>query len=64
MVLQPFAAGGNRSYSEFWAVISGPRYPGYFTLIVAPEPFVMWAVENVLSTGGGIGAHILLQTLP
>jgi hypothetical protein len=27
----PFAAGGNRSYLEFWAVTGGRRYPGYFT---------------------------------
>jgi hypothetical protein len=29
MVPQLFAAGGNRSYSEFWAIIDGLRYPGY-----------------------------------
>jgi hypothetical protein len=29
MVLQLFAAGGNRSYQEFWAVTSDPQYPGY-----------------------------------
>jgi hypothetical protein len=29
MVLQPFAAGGNRSYQEFWAVTGGRRYLGY-----------------------------------
>jgi hypothetical protein len=29
MVPQPFAAGGNRSYLEFWAITGGLRYPGY-----------------------------------
>jgi hypothetical protein len=29
MVIQPFAAGGNRSYPKFWAITGGPRYPGY-----------------------------------
>jgi hypothetical protein len=28
MVPQPFAAGGNQSYPEFWAVIGGPWYRG------------------------------------
>jgi hypothetical protein len=32
MAPQSFAAGGNRSYLEFWAVTDGPRYPGYITL--------------------------------
>jgi hypothetical protein len=27
VVPQLFAAGGNRSYQEFWAITSGPRYP-------------------------------------
>jgi hypothetical protein len=29
MVPQPFAAGGNRSYPEFWAVTGAPQYLGY-----------------------------------
>jgi hypothetical protein len=29
MVPQPFTAGGNQSYPEFWVVTDGPRYPGY-----------------------------------
>jgi hypothetical protein len=32
MVPQPFAAEANRSYLEFGALTSGPRYPGYITL--------------------------------
>jgi hypothetical protein len=32
LVPQPFAAEGNRSYLEFWAITGGPRYPGYITL--------------------------------
>jgi hypothetical protein len=31
MVPQPFAARGNRSYPEFWAITGNPRYPGYKT---------------------------------
>jgi hypothetical protein len=34
MVPQPFAAGGNRSYLDFWAVTDDPQYPGYKTPIV------------------------------
>jgi hypothetical protein len=30
-VPQPFVAGGNRSYLEFWAVTDIPQYPGYIT---------------------------------
>jgi hypothetical protein len=29
MVPQPFTAGRNRSYPEFWAITSGLRNPGY-----------------------------------
>jgi hypothetical protein len=60
MVPQLFAAGGNRSYLEFWAVISGPRYPGYKTLIEAPEPTVEWLVRAFHSAGGGLGTHMLM----
>jgi hypothetical protein len=63
MVPQPFATGGNQLYPEFWVVISSPRYPRYFTSIVATKPFVEQAVKNVLSTGGIIGAHTLLWAL-
>jgi hypothetical protein len=33
MVLQSFAAGGNRSYLEFWVITGSPWYPGYITPI-------------------------------
>jgi hypothetical protein len=29
MVPQPFAAGRNQTYSEFWVITSSPCYPGY-----------------------------------
>jgi hypothetical protein len=29
MVPQPFAVGGNRSYTEFWAISGNRWYPGY-----------------------------------
>jgi hypothetical protein len=35
LVPQPFAAGGNRLYLEFWAITGGPRYSGYITPTVA-----------------------------
>jgi hypothetical protein len=64
MVPQPFAAGGNRSYPEFWAVTGGLRYPGYITLIVAPEP----SVERVTRAGHSMvdrtGTHMVLSALP
>jgi hypothetical protein len=47
MVPQSFAARENRSYPEFWAVTGDSWYPGYFTLIVAPEP----SVEQVARVG-------------
>jgi hypothetical protein len=37
---------------------------GYFTLIVAPVPSVERVAKNAPSMGGGIGAHMPLQTLP
>jgi hypothetical protein len=60
MIPQPFTDGGNMSYLEFWAVTSGPLYPGYKTLTVALEPSIDWAVETILSAGGRIGTHMLL----
>jgi hypothetical protein len=37
MVPQPFVAGVNRSYLEFWAVIAGPWYPGIFLQLSPPS---------------------------
>jgi hypothetical protein len=51
MVPQPFSAIGYWSYLEFWAVTSSPRYLGYQTLIVAPEPSVKTVAEIAHSTG-------------
>jgi hypothetical protein len=31
VVSQPFSAGENRSYLNFWAITGDPRYPGYKT---------------------------------
>jgi hypothetical protein len=64
MISHPFATRGNRPYLEFWAVISDMCYPRYFPPTVAPEPSVERVVKNVLSTGGGIGGHMLLWPLP
>jgi hypothetical protein len=44
-----------------WAVTSVPRYPGYKTPIVAPDPFVEWVVRADRSTGGRVGTHMLLR---
>jgi hypothetical protein len=60
MIPQPFATGGNRSYLEFWVVTGSPRYSGYFTPTIAPEPSVERVVKNILSMGGRIGAYVAL----
>jgi hypothetical protein len=60
MVPQPFATGGKWSYLEFWVVTSDPRYPGYKTPTVAPEPSIERVAEAVCSTGGRIGTHMVL----
>jgi hypothetical protein len=60
MVPQPFVDVGNYLYPDLWVIISGPRYPGYKTLTVAPEPSVERAAKTILSTGGRIGTHMLL----
>jgi hypothetical protein len=39
MVPQPFAARGNRSYLEFWAIIDGPRYLGVLDPDSSPRSF-------------------------
>jgi hypothetical protein len=64
LVLQSFAARGNRAVSRFFgAVTSNPWYPGYKTSIVAPEPFVERVAGDVHSIGGRIGTHMSLQVL-
>jgi hypothetical protein len=51
MVLQSFVGGGNWSYLKLWVVADVPRYSGYQTPTVAPEPFVERVDEAVLSMG-------------
>jgi hypothetical protein len=63
MVLQPFAARGNRSYPEFWAVTGGLRYPGYITSTVATKPSIERVAEASHSTVGGTGTHMVLWLL-
>jgi hypothetical protein len=53
--------GVSRARLRGWAVTSVPRYPGYRTPTVAPEPFVKRVGGAVRSTGGRIGIHMLLQ---
>jgi hypothetical protein len=38
--------------------------PGYFTTIVANVPSIERVAKNIPSVGGGMGAHMLLWTLP
>jgi hypothetical protein len=64
MALQPFAAGGNRSYPKFWDVTGDPRYSVYYTSIVALEPSVEWVARAGHSTVGRIGTHMLLRVPP
>jgi hypothetical protein len=63
VVPQSFVAGGDRPYLGFWAVTSNPRYPGYKTAIVAPEPSVEQVVKVGHLMGGRIGTHMMLQVL-
>jgi hypothetical protein len=60
MVHQSFAAGGNRSYLEFWVITGDPWYRGYWTPTVAPEPSIERVDEVGHSTVGRIGTHMLL----
>jgi hypothetical protein len=64
MVLQPFAVGGNGPYQEFWAIIGGPRYLGYITLIVSSEPSVERVAGACHSTVGRTCTHMVLWALP
>jgi hypothetical protein len=43
-----------------WAVTGVPRYPGYKTPKVAPEPFVERMARVIRSMGGRISTHMLL----
>jgi hypothetical protein len=61
MVPQPFAARENWLYLEFWAVISDPWYPGYWTLTVAPEPLSRGWPESV--THGGQNRYSCVTTI-
>jgi hypothetical protein len=64
MVPLSFATGGNRSYSEFGAVTGGPRYLGYITPTVAPEPYIERVAGVDHSTVGGMGTHMILWAVP
>jgi hypothetical protein len=61
---QLFAAGGNQSYPDSWAITDGPRYSGYNILTLSPEPSIKRVAGAVHSTRGRIGTHALLWLLP
>jgi hypothetical protein len=63
MVPQPFTTEGNRLYPEFWAITDGLQYPGYITLIVAPEPFVERVAGAGHSMVDGTCTHMVLWEL-
>jgi hypothetical protein len=52
--------GVSRARLQGWAITDAPRYPGYKTPIVAPEPFIEWVARAVHSTEGKISTHMLL----
>jgi hypothetical protein len=64
VVPQPFVGGGNWSYLDLWAVTGDPRYLGYKTLIIAPEPSVERAARAIHLTGCRICTHIILRVKP
>jgi hypothetical protein len=45
MIPQPFVAGGNWSYPDFWAVTGDPRYPGYKTLTIVWLHIIMESIQ-------------------
>jgi hypothetical protein len=55
--------GESRAGLRGWDVTGIPRYSGYKTLTVAPEPIVEQVVRAIHSTGGRIGTHKLLWVL-
>jgi hypothetical protein len=59
MVLQPFAAIGNRLHPKFWVVTGDPRYPGYLTPTVAYELSVEWVARAGHSIVGRTCTHML-----
>jgi hypothetical protein len=63
LVPQPFAARGNRLYPDFWVINGDPRYLGYKTPTVAPEPSIEWVDGAAHSMGCKIGTHMLLRVL-
>jgi hypothetical protein len=54
---------GTGSYPDFWALTGGPRYSGYNTPVVAPEPSVERVAGAIRSMGGRMGTHMLLRIL-
>jgi hypothetical protein len=64
IVPQPFAASGNRSYLDFWAITDDSWYPGYKTPIIALEPCVEQVVRAGHLMGGRIGTHMMLWVPP
>jgi hypothetical protein len=57
LVLQPFATGGNQSYSDSWAVTGDQRYPGYKTLTLLLSSYILEAIMN--NTSIVLHIHIL-----
>jgi hypothetical protein len=55
-----FATGGNWSYPDYWSVTGDPRYPGYKTPTVTPEPSVERVAGPSRLTDGRIGTHMIL----
>jgi hypothetical protein len=52
---------GTDLYPDFWAITGGPRYLGYMTLTVAPEPSIKRVIGAVHPTGSRIGTHMSLR---
>jgi hypothetical protein len=53
---------GTGPYPDFFAITGGPRYPGYKTPTVAPEPFVEWVAGAVHSTGQNRYSYVTMGT--
>jgi hypothetical protein len=62
MVPQPFAAGGNQPYLEFWAITGHPRYPGYITpIVLSPDDLLTQTKCPCQTTSSFFWLNVLSQ---
>jgi hypothetical protein len=51
-------------YPGYWDITGDPRYPGYRTLTIAPEPSIEWVAVADRLSDDRMGTHMIPWGLP